>query len=549
MRISRRTVLAAAGAAPLYPQSAGIDAGIVSRHDTAVERFLKLQVTDPKSRWLGGIPDETELHHPGAAGGAFDVFAAAFFCPQSKFHGDRQLVERMRLASRYLQAAQTPDGNIDLLITNFNSPPDTAFSIASVGPAAVIAKREGNAEVFNLIAPYIRKAAGGLVDGGVHTPNHRWVVSAALAQIHELFPDPALVRRVDQWLAEGIDIDEDGQFNERSTSVYNTVTDRALVVIADKLKRPALLDPVRRNLESMMYLMHPGFEVVTEISRRQDQYARADMGRYWFPLKYLAMKDGNGRYAYLANHFAAQSAGLSTLMEYPELQQPGPAPVAPPENYEKLYPSLHVARIRRGAVSATVILDGNSRFLTLRRGEAVVNAVRFSSAFFGKAQFVPARGEKRGPAYYMEQQLEGPYYQPLDPPRTVGSQEWGSSRPQRRKSEICRLTQSAEVQEMRNGFRVRMRAHGTDRVPVAVEINLREGGSLEGCEAVPKVDGAWVLRGDRATYRVGKDGIRFGPGLREHIYTQVRGAEAKLPGPSVYLCGYTPFDQVLMLEW
>jgi hypothetical protein len=547
--MTRRTILGAAAAAgPMLAQNGGIEPAVVQRHDAAVERYLQIQVTDPASRWLGGIPDETELHNPGAAAGAVDLFTAAYLCPQSKFHADQQLVQRIRLAAGYLLQSQSPQGNIDLLITNFNSPPDTAFSIASVGPAAVLAKRARHTEIFNLIAPYIRNAARGLAQGGVHTPNHRWVVCAALAQIHELFPDPALVRRIDQWLAEGIDIDEDGQFNERSTSVYNPVTDRALVVMAHKLQRPELLEYVRRNLESMMYLLHPGYEVVTEISRRQDQYARANVGQYWFPLKYLAIRDGNGRYEYLASRFAPQRASLSTLMEYPELQRAGPAPVAPPEDYEKLYPVLRVARVRRGATSATVILDGNSRFLTLRRGEAVLNAVRFASAFFGKAQFIPQRGARQEGAYHLEQQLEGPYFQPFDG-RKVDPEKWNGTRGERRRSEICRLTQAADVRELPNGFRVRMRAFGTDKVPVAVEINFREGGELQGCAPVPKIAGAWVLGGRQAEYRAGSDAIRFGPGLREHLYTQVRGAEPKLPGTSAYLCGYTPFDHTLTFEW
>lgn len=77
-------------------------------------------------------------------------------------------------------------------------------------------------------------------------------------------------------------------------------------------------------------------------------------------------------------------------------------------------------------------------------------------------------------------------------------------------------------------------------MPVAVEIGLRGGGKLEGCG---EANGGWILAEGFATYRVGNDVISFGPGLREHSYTQVRGAAPPLPGTRVYLCGYTPFDR------
>jgi len=523
---------------------AKVDDQIVRRHDATVAKALAEQITQTGHRGYGSLPDDDGLYQAGTGAGLFLNLAAAYLHPRSKYHHDRAVPERMRLAAQFLDRAQHADGTIDLLVTNFHSTPDTGFVVHNLGTAACLLHRAGERELLAMIEPFLKKAGGALATGGVHTPNHRWVVSSALAQIDEVFPDPRYGKRIDQWLAEGVDIDGDGQFTERSTSVYNTVCDRAFTVLAVKRKRPELFEPVRRNLNAMLYLMHPNYEVVTEISRRQDKGERGDIGGYWFPLQYLAVRDRNPVYAGIATAVAARRASLPALMEYPEMTGDSPETKAPPDDYVKDFPALDVVRFRRGARSAT-ILGNDSLWFELRQGEAIITGVRMAGAFFGKGQLVPPRIERNGKLYTLRQTLEAGYYQPADPPRKVAAGEWGSVRQTCRETGICRYEQSAAIEETARGFRIRLEAKGTENVPVSIEIGLRAGVELEGATAVKGSGDSYLLGSGYATVKGGADRIRIGPGLGQHAYVQVRGAEPKLPGTSVYLTAFSPFVHTL----
>lgn len=109
------------------------------------------------------------------------------------------------------------------------------------------------------------------------------------------------------------------------------------------------------------------------------------------------------------------------------------------------------------------------------------------------------------------------------------------------------MEQTATVTETGKGFRVRMQAFGTRGVPVAVEVSVRgqEGLQMDGLVRAPDAADGFLLAAGEAVVRTGNNSIRFGPGKQAHRYTQVRGAEAKLPGGSVYVTGFTPFDHTL----
>lgn len=552
LEINRREALAL-GVASVAAMSFGAQAGndapspVIKAHDERLKRMLEVQVADPASRWCGGIPDSCGIHYCHTAAAFLRDAAAAYFHPQSAFHADKEVFARIGLAAGFLARCQNGEGHVDLFSTNFNSTPDTGFVVHSVATAATLAKMHHNKPVLALLDAFLRRAGHGLAVGGIHTPNHRWVVCAALAQIHRLFPEKHYLQRIDQWLAEGIDIDAEGQYTERSTAGYNAIVDTAFVVAAHKLKRPELLEPVRKNLDAMAYLLHPGGEVVTEISSRQDLNTRGTLSGYWFPLRYMAIRERNGLYASMLASLEPEHVELARLMEYPDLAKSLPAPSPIPDDYEREYPLAGITRIRRGKTSVTILHQGSSRWISLRRGDAVVNAIRFATAFFGRGQFIPTHYEKRDDGFHFRQELQGRYLQPITDPALlpVCPETWGLLVEKRERSEICRLVYEAHVRETQNGIEISIGAEGTKDVPLAVEINLREGGTLSGATPVPNTSDVFLLNEGFAEFAVGADILRLGPGRADHAWVQLRGAEAKLPGPSLYITAYTPFKHTI----
>jgi hypothetical protein len=458
----------------------------------------------------------------------------------------------MERAVDYLLHAQHPDGTIDLYITNFASPPDTAFIIDDLGPAAEVLRARQDPttrRVEEKLGAFIRRAGAALLTGGVHTPNHRWAVVAALARCHQLYPDPRYLARIDQWLAEGLDLDAQGQFAEHSTGAYNEVSDNALMTAARLLNRPTLFEPVRKNLETMLYFFHPNGEIVTDISRRQDRFQPVHILFYYYPYRFMAYQDRNGRFASVANylerqHLPGMGGYLTHFMAIPELRQDLPPREPIPTDYEKYYPAYSFAHIRRGERSAT-ILGNDWRFFTFRNGGAVVEAVRMASAFFGKGQFSGPLTHDAN-MYRMEQQLEGYYYQPLPPEDCRPDGNWLlTPRSLRAHSNFSHLRSSVEIRETADGCELTLTMGGTDEVPMTVEITLRPGGKLTGEALTPVADvpDAYILGEGYATYELAGRQVRFGPGFRQHSWTQMHHAQPRLEGLSVYMTGFTPLQQ------
>ena len=183
------------------------------------------------------------------------------------------------LAADAMMRAQRPSGLLDLLSVNYDSSPDTGFTVQQLCTVIELGRMQAQDDavwvaLLGKIEQFIRRAVPGMMDGGFHTPNHRWVIAAALSQAARLFPDLDVRRTVDAYLAEEVDIDAEGFFIERSVGVYDAVNDRSLLLIAENYGWPAALDAVERNLTLDLRLLHADGTAETGLSRRQDYGTR-----------------------------------------------------------------------------------------------------------------------------------------------------------------------------------------------------------------------------------------------------------------------------------
>ncbi len=528
----------------------------IAIYDPLLANYAPLRITDVASRFVGGYMNEAEIPNPHVTAGFLMTASMLFACPESAHYQQQGLLAEIDAAARALLRFQHTDGTIDLLETNFHSTPDTAFVLENVVPAykfLVQSTVAGTDTALRLVKTFLINAGEALVVGGIHTPNHRWVVSAALTRLNELFPDKRYTNRIDQWLAEHIDIDPDGQFNEKSTNGYSPVVDRSLIIMAKGLNRPELLEPVRRNLLMTLYYIHPNGEVVTEASNRQDKGTIGNMASYYYCYRYMALRDKNGEMVALCRLVEKtcpknQLAGyLDYFLEDPTLWNELPASNPLPTSYAKAFPYSGLARIRRGVWDATILLN-NASWLTFHKGNAILQGMRVAASFFGKGQFQSEKLEQEGNTWVLSQSLEGPYYQPIAIDKIDANGDWDkmprSTRPQ---SEVQRLTTTVKITETANGLQIAINMTGTEGVPVALELIFRAGGALAGVVKHPKKGNAYLLAGESGSYTVGSDTIRFGPGRAEHKGVQLRGALPAMDTPTVYLTGFTPFTHTLSI--
>ncbi|MFW5744821.1 MAG: hypothetical protein ACOCVW_03160 [bacterium] len=501
-------------------------------------------------------PDARETGHPRAIAAAFAAGVACALNPASNRSNDATLASDLLRDAQTLLALQNDDGTIDAAM-NIATPPDTGFVMELLGTALIALRRawpdsvpSGDLEEAAEAADrFMRAGAQALVAGGVHTPNHRWVVCSALSIAYRLYGEESYVRRIGEWLAEGIDIDEDGQYSERSPGVYSAVASGALLNVALLLDRPELLEPIRRNLETTLLLTQPDGRIDTTASRRQDQFDTSlTWGRYYLPMRVLAALDRNERFAAAARaiergvgHEGPESPLARyavAFLAFPQLTAPLPdaTDAALPADFAVYLRNAGLYRERHGEAAVSVFgghdrwpdgrvvpevsgRSGNPTFLTFAAGPSSVRWVRLLPRFFRVGYLRPElRSCEEGRCTLIASERAG-YIQPLAPERrredgryelsTADGRYWSAiDLDKRETSNVQSLDVEISVQMTGNGVEARFDADATTPIPVCLEIAVDPRSDLDAS--------LWSGERARASVRNGDDGFDLAL-TREHL--------------------------------
>jgi hypothetical protein len=355
-----------------------------------VDKWACQQITDPAHPDYGAlISPEYGITWGQLAAGfvtrvAYRFLGALALGDVWRIDAARALLPRALIAADSMIRAQRSSGLLDLVTVNYDSSPDTGFTVQQLCTVIELGRTRAPDDavwvaLLGKIEQFIRRAAPGMMVGGFHTPNHRWVIASVLAQAARLFPDLDVRRTVDAYLAEGVDIDAEGFFIERSVGVYDAVNNRSLLLIAENYGWPAAFDAVERNLALDLRLLHADGTAETGLSRRQD-YGTREVALGLAPCYLLS--DGmrpNPLFSRAAQWLwdaASTPPGHLEWLLYPLLKygDPMPADAAPvrallPDDFVQHFTANGIHRVRRGLLSASFFRDA-TRLLSFTFGAA-----------------------------------------------------------------------------------------------------------------------------------------------------------------------------------
>ena len=536
--------------------------------------FFAHQIDDPTHPEYGGIFNRAMgMTDPWAAERLIKLVAYAALYDQAI---NVEYIERANRAADFLLQAQRPSGLIDLRSVNIDSSPDTGFTVQALCALLDVVRRQdqspagepaGWEALLGKIERFIRRAVPGLLTGGFHTPNHRWVITSALVYAHALFPDLEVAQTVEAYLAEGFDIDADGTFIERSIGVYDAVNNRSLLIIGEYWDRPDAFDAVAKNLDFNLHMLHADGTAITNLSRRQD-YGRREVPTGLIP-NYLLLNrqqpdqkwEGAATLLWRKSH----ERGQARLRDYGHIDwllyalfkcgPPTPSPRQLPSDFARHYPVNGVWRVRRDQLSAAAF-EGKTGLFSLSYGDAELSNLKISFTYFGKecGWFISDElsvTEKSALLHStgMNHPRRPAYELPLG--RPVPPEKWDEMMTERELRHLPPFAAQLEIQEVDDGFDLHLQTlDGMENVAGQIAFDFAPGGIWETANTLfrPLAGQSIFLTAGQGRMRYQSDVIEIGPGAGAHQFWQMRAAETAPDHVRVLTTFFTPVDLRLKLR-
>jgi len=487
-----------------------------------------------------GVPDPSHVGTMAFVGCAGALLLAPW-APENPA-ARRALAARFQAAVEFVVRSQRLSGRIDLKPCNIDSGPDTAFAVQIA--CALIAQHRATRAPARRLPPggvralelFVRRAVPGLATGGFHTPNHRWVVASALAHAGTLFPRLRQDAVIRAYLAEGIDIDADGFYIERSPAIYDVVTNRSLLMLHEHAGFAPALPAVERNLLVNLDLLNADRTVETALSQRQDLGTRPVPAAMAQPLIAAAALLPKRRALFLSVAAELIQANTSPDRELfwtaQALLRHGNATFRPhrlPDDSTAKWPLHGAWRRRRGQRALTCLSEGPC-LLRVTNGGATLAGLFVAHAYFGTGQFrgdtldyladgvrIRSRGLRfpRRPAYDL----------PIGEP--VAPEDWDRVAAGRGRVPMPASDATLTIREREDRITLDLRStHAPDGTLVAMAFDFPAGGTWETRDLAlePQAGQELFLLEGTGRMRYGADWIEIGPGEGRHRMWRMRDA-------------------------
>lgn len=534
---------------------------IVKDNDKRVKKALRIQVMDESSPYYGGCPEENDLMDAKYTIYRVYDMTGAYSNSGSTYYKDEDLAKRIVLALDYVARFQHEDGLFDLIRCNFHSAPDTAFIIKRMLPVLHYLKEnerdEWQEQIYQRMYAIAKKAAYGLLEGGFHTPNHRWAIASNLIECADFFDEPKFAQTAQIYLAEGIDCNEDGEFAEKSAGNYNRINNDAMITIGRCTKDDTFMEYAVRNLRMMLTYIEPDGTIFTANSTRQDNGKRVYPKYYYWEYLTMGVERDIPEFLDFANYIIRTVEEnhltmpdiLIHYMNRPDLIDFEWEGCGQLTDFERIYTESGIARVRRGDFTYT-LMKGKSNFLYFSNDSLDV-AVKIGGCICEHRAFIPETFEKTEDGYLMTQVMKGWYYLPFK--EDQGTSDWWKMDHTKREKKLGPdLTIEARIREADGGVEVNVKLHGIERAPFRVEVAVL-GARKADAEAFTmyNLPGKHLLvkQGD-VRFSNGTDALDIGPGFGTHGFIEgIFGSEAADSRSfTMYYTDYSEFDHTFYIR-